>query len=144
MKNALLVCKTCGAEYDANSARFRCDCGEPLDLKYDDAGIDTSSRVQSKRFAAFFPFAENEWASLGEGGTPLVNVKRFADELGLADVQFKNESANPTWSFKDRGTAACIAHARALGYTKVGTVSSGNRPSMRSGHSMKHRAPLSK
>ena len=126
LKKALLFCKSCGAEYDACEARFRCDCGEPLDLKYDGAGIDTSSRVQSKRFAAFFPFAEDEWVSLGEGGTPLVSVERFAKELGLSGVQFKNESANPTWSFKDRGTAACIAHARALGYTKVGTVSSGN------------------
>lgn len=126
MKKAHLYCKSCGAEYDAAAARFRCDCGEPLDLKYDGAGIDTSSRVQSKRFAAFFPFAEDEWVSLGEGGTPLVSVKRFADELGLNCVSFKNESANPTWSFKDRGTAACIARARSLGYTKVGTVSSGN------------------
>ena len=126
LKKALLRCKTCGAEYDAGTARFRCDCGEPLDLVWNGAAIDTNERCQARRYAAFFPFEASEWTSLGEGGTPCVSIARFADELGLKEVAFKNESANPTWSFKDRGTAACIAHARALGYTKVGTVSSGN------------------
>jgi len=126
MKKALLRCKTCGAEFDASSLRFRCDCGEPLDLVWDGAGIDKNFRAQAKRYAAFFPFEAGEWTSLNEGGTPLVSVERFARELGLSEVAVKNESANPTWSFKDRGTAACVAHARALGYAKIGTVSSGN------------------
>lgn len=126
MRKAVLRCKTCGAEYDAARARFRCDCGEPLDLVWDGAGICEKERAQAERYAGFFPFDADERMTLGEGGTPLVNVPRFAEELGLSSVQVKNESANPTWSFKDRGTAACVAHARALGYAKVGTVSSGN------------------
>lgn len=126
MKKALLRCKTCGAEYGAERAPFRCACGEPLDLAWDGAGIDTNERCQSRRYAAFYPFAADEWRSLGEGGTPLVKLEALAQELGLAELAVKNESANPTWSFKDRGTAACVAHARALSYAKVGTVSSGN------------------
>ncbi|WP_040550006.1 pyridoxal-phosphate dependent enzyme, partial [Pyramidobacter piscolens] len=126
MKKALLRCKTCGAEYGAERAPFRCACGEPLDLAWDGFGIDANERCQSRRYAAFYPFEAGEWRSLGEGGTPLVKLEALAKELGLAEVAVKNESANPTWSFKDRGTASCIAHARALGYAKVGTVSSGN------------------
>lgn len=126
MKKALLRCKICGAEYGANQAPFRCACGEPLDLTWHEYGIDKNEKCQSRRYAAFYPFAADEWCSLGEGGTPLVTLELFAKELGLAEVAVKNESANPTWSFKDRGTAACIAHARAMGYEKVGTVSSGN------------------
>ena len=126
MKKATLACRTCGAKYDASSLRFRCSCGEPLDLEWSGAGIDKGERAQSKRYAAFYPFEPGEWTSLGEGSTPLVSVGAFADELGLADVAFKNESANPTWSFKDRGTAACAAHARALGFSRIGTVSTGN------------------
>lgn len=125
MKKAYLKCRTCGLEYDASQPVFRCRCGEPLDLVWDGAGIDKTQRGQL-RYKAFFPFEQNEWISLGEGGTPLVSVQAFADELQMTDVSVKNESANPTWSFKDRGTASCIAHARALGFTKVGTVSSGN------------------
>ncbi len=126
MKKALLRCKTCGAEYGADRAPFRCACGEPLHLAWNGFGIEANERCQSRRYAAFYPFAAGEWRSLGEGGTPLVKLETLAKELGLAEVAVKNESANPTWSFKDRGTASCIAHARALGYTKVGTVSSGN------------------
>lgn len=126
MKNALLRCKTCGAEYDTRKPVFRCSCGEPLDLVWDGAGIDEKQRCQAKRYSAFYPFENDEWVPLGEGGTPLVEVKAFAAELGLADVRVKNESANPSWSFKDRGTAACIAHARALGFRRIGTVSTGN------------------
>ena len=126
MKKALLRCKSCGAEYDASRPVFRCACGEPLDLVWDGAEINAAERTQSRRYAAFFPFEADEWTSLGEGGTPLVKVDAFARELGLESVEVKNESANPTWSFKDRGTAACVAHARALGYTRIGTVSSGN------------------
>ena len=126
MKKALFRCKSCGAEYDARKPVFRCSCGEPLDLVWDGSGIDDSQRCQAKRYSAFYPFEDAEWVPLGEGGTPLVEVKSFAAELGLADVRVKNESANPSWSFKDRGTAACVAHARALGYSRIGTVSTGN------------------
>jgi threonine synthase len=125
MKKAYLKCRTCGLEYDSSEPVFRCKCGEPLDLVWNGAGIDKTQCGQL-RYAAFFPFEPTEWVSLGEGSTPLVNVQAFADELHMSEVAVKNESANPTWSFKDRGTASCIAHARALGYQKVGTVSSGN------------------
>lgn len=127
MRNSLFRCKTCGANYDARTPVFRCDCGEPVDYVWD--GWNDVVREKKKRTiqdASFFPFEEGEWISLGEGSTPLVSVRDFAEELGLADVQIKNESANPTWSFKDRGTAACVAHARALGFGKIGTVSTGN------------------
>lgn len=123
MRNGLLWCKSCGANYDARTPTFRCECGEPLDLLWDGGGEAAEGRTNR---AFFFPFEEREWVSLGEGNTPLVSVRNFAEELGLADVQIKNESANPTWSFKDRGTAACVAHARALGFSRIGTVSTGN------------------
>ncbi len=126
MKKAFLRCKTCGAGFDASRPIFRCDCGEPLDLLWDGAGINPQERAQAKRYSAFFPFEPDEWPSLGEGGTPLVNISAIADELTMSRVEIKNESMNPTWSFKDRGTAACVAHARALGFQKIGTVSSGN------------------
>ena len=125
MKRSMLHCRSCGAVYDADAV-FRCACGEPLDLDWTESGIDEDGRDLPSRYGAFFPFEPGEWLSLGEGNTPLVPLSRLAGELGLSSLVVKNESANPTWSFKDRGTAACIAHARALGFTRVGTVSTGN------------------
>lgn len=125
MKRSILKCRSCGAEYDAASPVFRCRCGEPLDLVWNGAKIDGARRGMG-RYGDFFPFEDREWFSLGEGDTPLVSLDAMADRLRLSGLFIKNESANPTWSFKDRGTASCLAHARALGFEKVGAVSSGN------------------
>ena len=80
-----------------------------------------------ERYADFFPFSEGERTiSLQEGFTPLVESSRLASELRVKSILFKNESQNPTWSFKDRGTVSGVNHALSLGYERIGTVSSGN------------------
>lgn len=124
MKKFSFTCSTCGAHYE--DLRFRCDCGEPLDLQWNGCGIDTTRRDMPGRYGAFFPFETNEWVSLQEGMAPLVPLEKLRKELGLNGLWVKNESANPTWSFKDRGTAACVTHAKNLGFDTVGTVSTGN------------------
>jgi threonine synthase len=63
---------------------------------------------------------------MGEGNTPIVFVPRLAEKIGVRSLGIKNESMNPTWSFKDRGTSCCTTHAKALGFNHIGTVSSGN------------------
>jgi threonine synthase len=64
--------------------------------------------------------------SLGEGGTPLVWIERWAAAHGLTRVGIKLESTNPTGSFKDRGTTVLVSHARALGLGRLVEDSSGN------------------
>lgn len=64
--------------------------------------------------------------SLGEGGSPVVPVQRLADELGAAAVLIKDESRNPTWSFKDRLAAVVVSKAREFGAETVVAASSGN------------------
>jgi threonine synthase len=80
-----------------------------------------------KRFRAFYPFSEvSEDVSLGEGGTPLIRSSVVGQQWGLDGLYFKDETQNPTWSFKDRGTFCGIQYAISLGYERIGTVSTGN------------------
>jgi threonine synthase len=64
--------------------------------------------------------------SLGEGDTPLVLSRVIGPRLGLERLYFKNETANPTWSFKDRYVAVTVNVARALGYRRAVVSSTGN------------------
>ncbi|MBV8165448.1 MAG: pyridoxal-phosphate dependent enzyme [Alphaproteobacteria bacterium] len=74
------------------------------------------------RFADFMPLPAAEAITLGEGGTPLVDVAA----LGLGAVWAKDESRNPTWSFKDRLACLAVSMARQLGARVIGSSSSGN------------------
>src|SRR5262249_23775976 len=67
-----------------------------------------------------------EPVSLGEGGTPLLRMSRFGQELGLEKLYLKDESQNPTQSFKARGMAVAVSMAKHLGATKLAVPSAGN------------------
>lgn len=81
-----------------------------------------------ERFAEFLPFKQMEpRASLGEGDTPLAEAgARLAAFSGIERLLLKNETQNPTWSFKDRGSLACVFMAREMGEQTLATVSTGN------------------
>jgi len=64
--------------------------------------------------------------SLGEGGTPLIEAPRLAARIGAEHLCIKNETANPTGSFKDRQVSVGISHAIEIGADTVTVVSSGN------------------
>ena len=80
-----------------------------------------------ERFADFLPVSIDEELSLGEGGTPLLPAGRaLADHTGIGRLLLKNETMNPTWSFKDRGSLTTIAMARQMGEAVTATISTGN------------------
>lgn len=64
--------------------------------------------------------------SLGEGGTPLVHLKRLGERLGLPNLYAKDETRNPTWSYKDRLCAVAVNHAVEIGARVITISSSGN------------------
>ncbi len=107
------------------------DCGEALLVAPDRKGgrkeIRAGQDYPLERFADFLPlFKPDKKLSLGEGDTPLVPLDSLAAGLGVPFLYAKNEGQNPTGSFKDRGTALAIQKAVALGFRKIGTVSTGN------------------
>ncbi|MEA3422430.1 MAG: threonine synthase, partial [Bacillota bacterium] len=132
MKNLKLVCTNCGKEYSIDKLKARCDeCNEPLEVEEIMAGKIKNGNILTQsifdRYQDFMPFDGFDISmTLSEGFTPLVKSNRLADKLDIKNAYFKNETQNPTWSFKDRGTSACIIHAAKIGYKRIGTVSTGN------------------
>ena len=130
MKNVTLTCTQCQKGFSLQDFYPRCSiCNEPLEVTYPrvKSGKIKLQGTLLERYADFFPFKKTHGEiSLGEGNTPLLKSAVVADEIGRQTLYFKNESQNPTWSFKDRGTAAGLEHALSLGVGKIGTVSTGN------------------
>lgn len=128
MKDLKLICTGCSKTFNINQTVFRCDeCNEPLEVELIRQGKINESQFIFDRYREFLPFEQvDDFQSLGEGLTPLVKIAKFSQMLGIQNLYIKNESHNPTWSFKDRGTASGIIYAKKLGYKKVGTVSTGN------------------
>jgi threonine synthase len=78
------------------------------------------------RYRAVLPVAAGHAISLGEGATPLVPLERLGARLGLPRLFAKDESRNPTWSYKDRLCAVAVSHAVATGARVVTISSTGN------------------
>jgi threonine synthase len=129
-----LQCKECREIYPLD-ARYACDrCFGPLEVAYDFGGLDpaeTRRRIQAGpqsiwRYADFLPFGGPPQNGLPVGLTPLQKAPRLAERLGVREVWVKNDTANPTHSFKDRVVAVALAKARELGYEVVACASTGN------------------
>lgn len=104
------------------------DNGESLEVAIGDlknAKIRPGRHIW-RRFRDFMPFGFEESLSLGEGNTPLVTAKRLSDFTGIRHLLLKNETQNPTWSFKDRGSLACVSMARFCNESVTATISTGN------------------
>ena len=106
--------------------------GAPLLVRYENVALDRATAATRPfsmwRYREALPLEANEEpVTLGEGGTPLVPAERTARRLGLDVALFvKDESHNPTGSFKARGIAAAVTCARRLGATSLVAPSAGN------------------
>ncbi|MFM8440073.1 MAG: threonine synthase [Acidobacteriota bacterium] len=132
-----LECANCGKRHQANTIQFLCiDCAKPLLVKYDlekaakTLRRDTlNERVPSLwRYREVLPVvSEHNIVSLGEGFTPLTSVPTLAASLPIKlNLYIKDESMNPTGSFKARGMTAAVSMAKELGAKKTAAPSAGN------------------
>jgi threonine synthase len=78
------------------------------------------------RYSELLPVGRAEAVSLGEGGTPLLALERTANTLGIARLLAKDETRNPTWSFKDRLASVAISVAKSMGARVIVSSSTGN------------------
>ncbi|MCL4847603.1 MAG: threonine synthase [Acidobacteria bacterium] len=125
----------CGAgPFDARARHHLCACGAPLLVRYDLAGARTWPRETLRgrpptmwRYRELLPVFEGETpVTLGEGFTPLVHATRLGSRLGLSRLYIKDESLNPTNSFKARGQSTAVTRALALGAAALSVPSAGN------------------
>ena len=126
----------CGAgPFDPRERHFLCpSCALPLLARYDLKAARSWTRESLRgrrpdmwRYREMMPLLDGDVpVSLGEGLTPLIHARRLGAALGLTRLLIKDESLNPTQSFKARGQSAAITRARSLGATTITLPTAGN------------------
>jgi threonine synthase len=125
----------CGAgPFNARERHHLCPCGAPLLARYDlhaARGLTRSALAGREptmwRYRELMPvFVDEQPVSLGEGFTPLIHARRLGAAAGLPHLYIKDESLNPTNSFKARGQATAVTRAKALGARVLSVPSAGN------------------
>src|SRR5437667_7251315 len=128
-----LECSACGRQHQWSRLQNLClTCGKPLFAMVDLAAASQTLKRETLpgrekslwRYREVLPLpGDVEPVSLGEGGTPLVRAEKFGDDI---DLWIKDESVNPTQSFKARGMSVAVSMANHLGATKLALPSAGN------------------
>jgi threonine synthase len=131
-----LECGLCGLKHEAHRLHNLCTaCGKPLLVRYDLERAKmfmkkeslASRRPDMWRYREMLPVERDEnIVSLGEGWTPLLRATRLERRVGIQELYIKDESQNPTQSFKARGMAAAVSMAKELGAKKLAVPSAGN------------------
>jgi len=131
-----LECAACHLEHEAHGLLNLCRaCGKPLLVRYDLERAKSTltkdslagRRADLWRYLEVLPVAgEDNIVSLGEGWTPLLRAENLGKQIGVNQLYIKDESQNPTQSFKARGMSAAVSMAKQLGATKLAVPSAGN------------------
>jgi len=142
MSKIFLRCRECKKEYEP-TFKYICDeCFGPLDVHYDfppiTKDIFTNREQTYWRYFELLPIIDkSNIVSISAGMTPLVRAEKLGKEIGLNNLYIKNDSVNPTFSFKDRPAGVAISKAKEFGLSSVGCASTGNLASATAAHAAK-------
>jgi len=137
-----LACRECGRESPLEPINV-CDfCFGPLEVQYDQGAIKarvTRERIESGprsiwRYKDLLPVDDEYIVDLNVGCTPLLRAENLARALGMRELWIKNDTCNPSWSFKDRVVAVASSRARQLGFETLACASTGNLANAVSAH----------
>ena len=138
---ASLRCIKCGTEYPLGKVRYRCDCGDLLEVAHDLDSLDVSRKLFDSRLGSLkWPYSSGVWRykelvlpvddrfiiSRPEGNTNLYCSTKVSKYVGHDNFCMKHEGENPTGSFKDRGMTTGMTAAKMLGAKVVACASTGN------------------
>lgn len=129
-----LKCRECDATYPLEPKHVCEFCFGPLEVEYDYGvigSIISRDRIQAGphsiwRYQDLLPVLGTPRVNLEAGFTPLVRADRLAKHLGIKELYIKNDTANPTWSFKDRVVSTALSRAVEFGFDTVACASTGN------------------
>lgn len=146
-----LSCGRCGENYDANRLMNLCPaCAKPLLARYDlSKAAQTLTRASLQRrepslwrYEEVLPVQSRAaQLKLGEGWTPLVCAQALGNDIGCPNTLIKDESLNPTGSFKARGLALAVSRAFELGAAELAIPSAGNAAGAMSAYAAKAGLP---
>ena len=126
---SILRCIGCGKVIEPFPPQFRCPgCGSLLEYKAEYEKMKDTGFVGDFtfwRYRSLLPEVRNP-VTMQEGGTPLYRAKRLAQQMGLTELYLKDETRNPTNSFRDRSSALIVSNILDLGFTAAVCATNGN------------------
>lgn len=137
-----LQCRECKKDYDSTFKYICDDCFGPLDVKYDFPSVSKNTFTNREntywRYFELLPIEDkSNIVSIDAGMTPLTKAEKLGESLGLNNLYIKNDSVNPTFSFKDRPAGVAVSKAKEFGLSAVGCASTGNLASATAAHAAK-------
>jgi threonine synthase len=146
-----LICRNCRAEFPLQPQHACFECFGPLEIDYDLDVLRRVTRAEIEagpknmwRYAGLLPAGQDPATriTLDPGLTPLVAAPALADAIGLrAPLWVKDDSANPTHSFKDRVVSTALTAASAFGFTRFACASTGNLANSVAAHAARAGVP---
>ena len=146
-----LVCRGCGTRFPLAAQHACYECFGPLEVGYDAEALRRVTREQIEagpdniwRYAALLPVGQDPASrvTLDPGCTPLIRADALAAELGITGgLWVKDDSANPTHSFKDRVVSVALTAAKSLGFTRFACASTGNLANSVAAHAARAGVP---
>ena len=129
-----LRCRACGQEHPQVASHLCELCFGPLEVVYDYEAVRaviSRKRIEAGpptlwRYSDLLPVGGGDVVSLGEGFTPLIHARNLGGQLGLHNLHLKDDTQNPTNSFKDRVVSVAINWALRNGFTTIACASTGN------------------
>ncbi|MGH2740026.1 MAG: threonine synthase [Actinomycetota bacterium] len=140
-----LVCRECGRRYPVEPLSICEFCFGPLEAEYDLEslrGVVTRESIEAGpptlwRYRPLLPAPATDPVDLGAGFTPMRRAERLGEALGLSDLWLKDDTGNPTGSFKDRVVSVAVTASREFGYDTVACASTGNLANATAAHAAK-------
>ena len=148
MRVKSLQCRICKKEFRAE-LNYVCDeCFGPLDVIYNFDEINLTKNIISEREKNLWRYNEllpienkKNIVDIGAGYTPLHKAKKLAEKIGIKELYIKNDTVNPSFSFKDRPASVAVSKCQELGLWAVGSPSTGNLASATAAHAARAGIP---